>query len=634
MKKDKLKPSLISAAYYSYKNQRKILNELNTKLSQATNREEWTSLFIQRAETLKVANNVNTETGALVSEILFTDGAFKYEYAETFLSEDFNASNDGEQDVIFSCIILEKTTEFYREQHDILRLLPALEKLGRMYSSTVRLHFHDNYEKAIDCFREMLSYKSNYSLIPDLKIRKLFFEAYYTLSCILPILETPKVIPSSAALDYLLEALTFYNSAQVQKLDGNSEEIRECIKRIKENWLYLEYRIDKSDYDTRSAFIKLAHDVYDDAMEKNGYDTLSIPVSVLISYQHAMILEGNTSYIDAVNYMVDYYFKKKKYFSGITEDHSLNLDEFYFETKIPIAMIKWLDKIDILSDMCASLRKRLIDSLNDYYINLSKRGIFSHLIYESVCEWVFFAVNYIPGTYEKEKFLIEMLINRQPQHFFNAYLSADLAVLMTESLYNQKAMLLAPVESFLKNCGMPSEKQDVISFIRKCALFHDIGMNKLNSVEGIQYRRLIQEEKDILQKHVQLGADLFEGGLSIYKDPILGHHKYYDQSEGYPSDIDISNSPLKIICDILSICDALNAGTDNIGRSYKEAKDFSIILSELISFSGTRYNTNLVNLFLDDINLSCQVDSLISDSRVYTYYNYFIKYFDKPSDIV
>ena len=126
MKKDKLKPSLISAAYYSYKNQRKILNELNTKLSQTTNREEWTSLFIQRAETLKVASNVNTETGALVSEILFTDGAFKYEYAETFLSEDFNASNDGEQDVIFSCIIIEKTTEFYREQHDILRLLPAL----------------------------------------------------------------------------------------------------------------------------------------------------------------------------------------------------------------------------------------------------------------------------------------------------------------------------------------------------------------------------------------------------------------------------------------------------------------------------------------------------------------------------
>ena len=631
MHKNQLNPALIRAVYSSYKNQRRILNELNMRLSKAKSREEWSSLFIKRAETLRVAYDVNTETGDLIADILFSKENLKYDYAETFLYEDIATSEDGEKDVIFSCLVLERVVTYYREQHDLMRLLPALEKLGRMYSNAVKFHFHDNYKKSLDCFQEILSYKDNYSLIPDTTVRKLFFEAYYNLCCILPVFETSATIQPSDALDYLLEALSFFNSPTVQKLDGNNDEIRECIGRIKESWLYIEYRIDQADYDTKAAFIKLSHDVYSETMSKNGNDIMAVPPSVLISYQHALILEGTTSYIDAVNYMVDYYYKRKAMFRDTSSSNTLNLDEFYFETKIPIAMIKWLDKIDILSDMCASIRYRLITGLNSYYIDLSNRGIFSHVIYESICEWVFFALKYIPGTSEKEKFLIEMLINRQPEHFFNAYLSADLAVLVTESLYEQKNMLMAPVENYLRNCGMASDRKDVIEYVKKCALFHDIGMYLLGRIQGIQYRKLTSGELKVLEEHPILGADLFEGGMSIYKEPVLGHHKYYDQSAGYPEDVDMSNSPLRIVCDILSVCDALNAGTDTIGRNYKAPKDFSIILSELISLSGTRYNTSVVNLFLDDINLSCKVDSLISNNRINVYYDYFTKHFDKTS---
>ncbi|MBR6475944.1 MAG: hypothetical protein IKS98_10885, partial [Lachnospiraceae bacterium] len=67
-------------------------------------------------------------------------------------------------------------------------------------------------------------------------------------------------------------------------------------------------------------------------------------------------------------------------------------------------------------------------------------------------------------------------------------------------------------------------------------------------------------------------------------------------------------------------------------RTYKQPKDFSIILSELITLSGTRYNTNVVNLFLDDMDLACKVDALISSNRENKYYEYFTKYFEKVAE--
>ena len=153
--------------------------------------------------------------------------------------------------------------------------------------------------------------------------------------------------------------------------------------------------------------------VYDKKMRDAGNDVLKLPVSTIIAYQHAAILEGNTSYIDAVNYMMDYYYRKKAAFAA-ESDGEFNEADFYFQTKLPIALIKWLDKIDILSDMCASIRKRLIEEQNDYFITLSKNRIYSHLIYEACCSWCFFAVDYLGTREEKENFIISMLINRQP----------------------------------------------------------------------------------------------------------------------------------------------------------------------------------------------------------------------------
>jgi len=631
MKKERLTPELIRAVYSSYRNQRRIMNELNRRLSAATTREEWTSIYLERAATIRAAYDVNTETSVLIDGAIFTD-KLDYDYAESFFHEDFGINSESNADEFFSCRLLGILANYYRERHDLIRLLPILDRLGQNYISTVKMHVDENYLKAVECYKEILSYRSNYSIIPDISIRKLFFQAYFSLCCVLPIVECKDTLTPSQSLDYLLEVFSFYNSPTVQKIDGNSEVISQSIDAIKENWLWIEYRIDMADPETVAAFIKVSHDVYDKKMRDAGNDVLKLPVSTIIAYQHAAILEGNTSYIDAVNYMMDYFYRKKAAFAA-ESDGEFNEADFYFQTKLPIALIKWLDKIDILSDMCASIRKRLIEEQNDYFITLSKNRIYSHLIYEACCSWRFFAVDYLGTREEKENFIISMLINRQPQTFFNAYMNAELAVLVTEALYLHTPVLLNSCETFLKINGLPNTRHDVIDFVRKCALFHDIGLNRISKIDGTQYRKLSALEFDVIKMHPELGADIATGSLSIYRDAILGHHKSYDQTGGYPADMEFVNSPLRIVIDILTICDALNAGTDKSGRCYREPKDFSIVLSELITDSGTKYNTSVVNLFLNDMDLAYKVDKLISKDRENIYYDYFVKYFDKPADI-
>ena len=628
MKKERITPALLKAVYSSYRNQRRIMNELNRKLSAASTKDEWISIYQERAATIRAAYAVNSETNALLSDAVFGH-KMDYDYAELFFSEDKAFYTDSEGDVFFRCSLLEKLVDYYREHNDLMRLIPLLDRLGQNYISSVKMHYEDNYLKAVECFKEILKFSESYNLIPDLTIRKLFFQAYYYLCCILPITECKDVLQPGQSLDYLLEVFSFYNSDLVQKIDGKSEEIRGMIDMIKENWLWIEYRIDYADSETRQAFVQIANDVYSNVM-KTENNILNIPVSTVIAYQHALIVDGKTSYIDAFNYMLDYYYKKKEKFASV-HGKELNLDEFYFQTKLPIALIKWLDKIDILSEMCALNRKKLIDEQNSYFVNLSLKGIYSHLIYESCCEWCFFAVDYLNTLEEKENFIITMLINRQPQTFFDSYLNSELAVMITESLYTHTPVLLNSVESFLKINSMPYTKRDVIEYVRKCALFHDIGMNLISRIEGAQYRELTDTERTVLKLHPMLGARITEHGLDIYRDVIIGHHKSFDQASGYPEKVDMTNSPVRVVCDILAVCDALNAGTDKTGRCYKEPKDFSIVLSELITESGTVYNTNVVNLFLNDMDLAIKVDRLISKDRENIYYDYYVKYFEKSS---
>ena len=74
-------------------------------------------------------------------------------------------------------------------------------------------------------------------------------------------------------------------------------------------------------------------------------------------------------------------------------------------------------------------------------------------------------------------------------------------------------------------------------------------------------------------------------------------------------------SPDKIMIDLITLSDCLDAATDNLGRNYQRAKKVSAVLEEFAAGSGTRYNPDLVHLLLTDAHLIARLCNLAGPER-------------------
>ena len=123
--------------------------------------------------------------------------------------------------------------------------------------------------------------------------------------------------------------------------------------------------------------------------------------------------------------------------------------------------------------------------------------------------------------------------------------------------------------------------EDLVGFVRRCALIHDIGKTKITDIVNTQGRRLWDSEFIGIKHHPGFGADMLkkDSNLMRYCDVVLGHHKFYDGTAGYPESFDNTKSAYRIIVDLITICDCIDAATDHLGRNYKRAKEHDIILN-------------------------------------------------------
>jgi HD-GYP domain-containing protein (c-di-GMP phosphodiesterase class II) len=135
------------------------------------------------------------------------------------------------------------------------------------------------------------------------------------------------------------------------------------------------------------------------------------------------------------------------------------------------------------------------------------------------------------------------------------------------------------------------ERGRIVSFAYHAALCHDVG--KLPEIDTIfMYgRKLLDLEFEVIKEHPNLGAHLLRKHLDTreYADIARGHHRWYDNSRGYPEDFDTRTSDYKPLIDLVACMDCMDAATDSVGRSYKQGKSLDDFLEELRDGEGTRY---------------------------------------------
>ncbi len=158
-----------------------------------------------------------------------------------------------------------------------------------------------------------------------------------------------------------------------------------------------------------------------------------------------------------------------------------------------------------------------------------------------------------------------------------------------------------------------------------CGLYHDLGKCMLLNSVGMYSRSLLDEEFLSIQYHPVFGCDLLEElGLPNISNVSYFHHRSYDGSGGYPHGERSCPASIRPLVDVITVVDSLDAGTDNIGRSYAAAKTYDQLVEELLRGSGTRYAPEIVELFRDD-GFRREIRDFIQNNRIAVYLDVYHK---------
>lgn len=150
-------------------------------------------------------------------------------------------------------------------------------------------------------------------------------------------------------------------------------------------------------------------------------------------------------------------------------------------------------------------------------------------------------------------------------------------------------------------------------------LYHDLGKCMLLSYVGIYSRRLLDEEFACIKLHPVFGCRLLK---SLQMDDMASiayyHHRTYDGGSGYPRCLEECPARIRPIVDIVTVADCLDAGTDNVGRSYAASKTYSQLVEELQAGRDSRYAPQVAALF-DDPEFYSQTEKFLTQSRRQVY---------------
>jgi len=135
---------------------------------------------------------------------------------------------------------------------------------------------------------------------------------------------------------------------------------------------------------------------------------------------------------------------------------------------------------------------------------------------------------------------------------------------------------------------------DEVEKIRISALLHDVGKIGIDDKILKKPAALTDEEYEIMKKHPQKGYKIMSQ-IPAMKEFLAGmymHHEMVD-GRGYPQGLKGEEIPL--MGKIVAVADTFDAMTTE--RPYQKAMEFEAALARIESFTGTRYDPEVVAAF-------------------------------------
>lgn len=144
-----------------------------------------------------------------------------------------------------------------------------------------------------------------------------------------------------------------------------------------------------------------------------------------------------------------------------------------------------------------------------------------------------------------------------------------------------------------KKLGLPDKD---LKTLQLGGLFHDVGKIGVPDSILLKDSKLTQDEYSEIKNHPLIGVHILSNA-TIFQDliPIVKHHHERYDGTGYPSKLSGENIPY--LARITAIADTFDAMTSK--RTYRDALPIDMVISEIQKCSGTQFDPDIANIFLD-----------------------------------
>ena len=579
------------------------IEKLDDLLDDNNDFESWLASMKTRAKKLQEYYKINNEILDEIKE--YAKEGFKDQDEANRVEDNIDRLYDEYMmDKEFLFPIVEKLILYYEEKKNIGKLIELyyvafyLLNEGERRSSNLNAELTYQYK--------ILSYKEHYKELPLVSRRK-FFLVYYNLSSVC--VGMNDTITPEESYHWYMEAKEFYYSPMVQALDGNTDRIIEIYNQIEYDWIAI---IDRSDELSNEALLELfslVSKLYNEEMENGSiYEMDSFVYSAYLEKERLL---GNIGIEECIEKYLDYY------------RHNLNNPEleytqesFYTILESPIAIERWLNY-----SSNSTFKSKVFHEINEAFMHNYKNyfGVVpTPFIHSVLAEWCECSIKYLNNAKEKEEAILNLIIKNQIPTYLHSVMVMKLSKLIFDASYKENKKLFDSLDM---------EYEELREFVKKSALLHDIGKVKITNIINMQGRRLSNMEFKGISLHPEFGMELLkeDKDLEKYIDIVLYHHKYYDGTKGYPIGDLNTKSKYRIIIDIVSLADSLDAATDDLGRNYKNSKNVLEVIDEFILGSGTRYNPYLVEIIKNNEPLIQEFITITKEKRPHYMYQAYME---------
>lgn len=310
--------------------------------------------------------------------------------------------------------------------------------------------------------------------------------------------------------------------------------------------------------------------------------------------------------------------KNKRFTSTQFIQHLIPYNTLFYLNDI--ADIPYREKRKNVHMMCKDIEKAFQHRSDQQSVTNFVKSLNTLVTYERITKYL--------KPKERIQFLTNLSVSTNITTYAHSVHVSEIAAELTASIAENQPELLAG-HMYKTAKSVKKHKKDIVAFAREAALYHDLGKNSMIPVVDNDYRPITNLEFSIIKQHPEKGLKYLklDPRLEKYHDTTLGHHKWYNGKGGYPDNFDNTKSPFRIMIDIITLSDCMQAATEHVGRNYKGEKTFNTVMTEFRRDAGTRYNPDLVKHIDANPKLAEKLTDLLDDGWVEIYYKIYSQYF-------